>query len=43
MEDQLALGDGSTLRVLIEKDFACLTERVDEDELDNFPNPNVNC
>jgi hypothetical protein len=43
MEDQLALGDGSTLRVLIEKDFACLTERVDEDESDNFPNPNVNC
>ncbi|GAB5539899.1 MAG: hypothetical protein Salg2KO_20020 [Salibacteraceae bacterium] len=43
MEDRLKLEDGESLRVLIEKDFACLTERVDEDESDNFPNPNVNC
>lgn len=31
------------LRILIEKDFACLTERKDEDESDNFPNPMSNC
>lgn len=43
MEDRLDLEGGETLRLLIEKDFACLTERVDEDESDNFPNPNANC
>ena len=27
------------LKILIEKDFACLTERVGEDESDMFPHP----
>ena len=31
------------LRILIEKDFKCLTERPHEDESDAFPNPNLNC
>lgn len=31
------------LRVLIEKDFACLTDREYEDESDAFPNPNLSC
>ena len=32
-------GDESALQILIEKDFACLTERVGEDESDMFPHP----
>jgi hypothetical protein len=31
--------DDSTLQILIEKDFACLKERVGEDESDMFPHP----
>ena len=33
------LPSGKTLRLLIEKDFACLTPRAGEDESDNFPHP----
>lgn len=33
------LGDGAVLKVLVEKDFACLTPRDGEDESDMFPNP----
>jgi hypothetical protein len=33
------LPTGKTLRILIEKDFACLAPRADEDESDNFPHP----
>ncbi len=33
---------GETLKILIEKDFKCLTPR-EEDESDNFPNPNKTC
>ncbi len=29
------------LSILIEKDFACLTERANEDESDNFPHPDT--
>ena len=43
MENEMDLGDGNTLRILVEKDFKCLTERAGEDESDNFPNPNVSC
>jgi hypothetical protein len=32
-------GATETLRILIEKDFACLTVREGEDESDAFPNP----
>ncbi|MBX3266060.1 MAG: hypothetical protein KF831_05075 [Acidobacteria bacterium] len=35
------VGDGAELRVLIEKDFACLNPRRGEDEADMFPNPNA--
>jgi hypothetical protein len=31
------------LRVLVEKDYACLTERPHEDDADAFPNPNKSC
>jgi hypothetical protein len=33
----------SELRIVVEKDFACLTVREGEDESDNFPNPNPTC
>ena len=36
------LSDGP-LRILIEKDYACLTSREGEDESDNFPNPAAHC
>ena len=32
-------GTTETLKILIEKDFACLTVRENEDESDNFPHP----
>jgi hypothetical protein len=31
------------LRLVVEKDFACLTAREGEDESDNFPNPRQSC
>jgi hypothetical protein len=34
---------GAELRIVVEKDFACLTVREGEDESDNFPNPNPTC
>mgnify|MGYP001824512505 FL=1 len=33
------LDDGDLLKVLVEKDFVCLTGRDDEDESDMFPHP----
>lgn len=35
--------NANDLKILIEKDFACLTERAGEDETDNYPNPNLTC
>lgn len=39
LDTQLLLEDGSYLKVLLEKDFKCLTDRPEEDESDAFPNP----
>ncbi len=36
-------GAGRTLRVLVEKDFACLTQRPNEDDGDAYPNPKASC
>lgn len=33
------LGNGKMLKILIEKDFACLEPRTSEDESDAFPHP----
>ena len=33
------LSGGETLKILVEKDFACLTAREGEDESDAFPHP----
>ncbi|MGI9248531.1 MAG: DUF7009 family protein [Woeseiaceae bacterium] len=35
------LDDGAMLRILVEKDFVCLTGRDDEDESDMFPHPDA--
>ena len=34
-------GEGRSLRILVEKDFACLKPRPNEDDADAFPNPNA--
>lgn len=39
-ENQMALPDGNTLHLLLEKDFTCLENR-SEDESDNYPNPKL--
>lgn len=36
------LDDGRRLKILIEKDFACLAPRDSEDESDMFPHPDEN-
>ena len=36
---QQLLDDGGNLKILVEKDFACLTEREGEDDSDMFPHP----
>jgi hypothetical protein len=35
------LDDGGHLKILVEKDFACLAPRDGEDESDMFPNPDA--
>lgn len=46
LHGEQVLDDGDTLQILVEKDFACLTQREDEDESDMYPHPdagNYNC
>lgn len=40
---EIVIDETQTLKLLIEKDFQCLTVREGEDESDNFPNPNTHC
>jgi Family of unknown function (DUF7009) len=40
-EVTLATPDAAPLRIVVEKDFACLAPRRDEDESDNFPHPDT--
>lgn len=35
------LGDGDMLKILVEKDDACPTEREGDDETDNYPHPSA--
>lgn len=37
------IGAAGELKILVEKDFACLTPRNDEDTTDNFPHPKTTC
>lgn len=39
IEAEQALPGGEALRILIEKDFACLSERPGEDDSDAYPHP----
>jgi len=39
IEAELLLDDGEILRLLVEKDFACLAPREGEDEADMYPHP----
>ena len=39
IDGEQRLDDGGVLHVLVEKDFACLAPRADEDESDMFPHP----
>lgn len=39
MKAEQEIGDGKTLRLLIEKDFACVEPRASEDDADAFPHP----
>ena len=39
MEVEQQIGGGKTLRLLIEKDFACLEPRAGDDDADTFPHP----
>lgn len=42
-EQEMPTTNGATLRLLVEKDWQCLTERAGEDEADAYPNPNTGC
>ena len=42
VDGNVPLGDGTTMRLLIEKDFACLTEQRPEDR-DAYPHPDETC
>ena len=35
--------ENKTLKILVEKDFVCLTRKDDPDNLDAFPNPDIDC
>jgi hypothetical protein len=41
LEGAQAIAAGDELRIMVEKDFACLAPREGEDESDNFENPTV--
>ena len=43
LDEQTLTANGEELRILIEKDLQCLTDRPGEDESDAFPNPNKAC
>ncbi len=42
LEAEQPIGDGRLLKILVEKDFACLKPRSDEDESEAYPNPSAN-
>ena len=43
LRGELTLPDGGQLKLLVEKDFRCLTPRDDEDQSDLFVNPETAC
>jgi hypothetical protein len=43
LHGELRLPDGGQLKLLVEKDFKCLTPRGDEDQSDMYQNPEKTC
>jgi len=43
LQRELKLPLGGPLKLLVEKDFQCVSPRGDEDQSDLFPNPESNC
>ena len=43
IDHKITLANGLPFRLLVEKDFQCLSERKEEDESDMFINPNTHC
>jgi hypothetical protein len=43
LHHELELALGGPLRILVEKDFKCVSPRDDEDQSDLFPNPEPSC
>jgi hypothetical protein len=41
LTEQQSLGAASDLTITVEKDYACLAPRENEDESDHFPNPDA--
>lgn len=41
-EEEIDTGKGQVIKILIEKDFQCL-HTTDIENLDSYPNPNLNC
>lgn len=42
MRGEITLESGEVLKLLVEKDFACL-DNTEEDQSDNYPNPHATC
>ena len=43
LSDNMDVGEGKTLFLLLEKDFKCIDNEVTEDQSDNFDNPLHTC
>lgn len=41
LDGEQPVGDGTTLAILVEKDFACLKPRAGEDDTHAYPNPDA--
>ena len=41
LESAQSIGDNNVLRILVEKDFACLEKRAGEEDSDTFTNPHA--
>ena len=39
LEGEQSLGSANVLKILVEKDFTCLTKRKGDEDLDTFPHP----
>lgn len=42
LRGEVTLDSGDSLKLLVEKDFACL-DNTEEDQSDNYPNPHATC